>query len=75
MLGDSGAVLVFAETDAHADTIEQLKGELPDLRKVFRIDGFGTAALDELAEAGKATDARRAGRPARRPSSPPIRPR
>ena len=39
VLGDSGAVLVFAETDAHADTIEQLKGDLPDLRKVFRIEG------------------------------------
>ena len=56
VLGDSGAVLVFAETDAHADTIEQLKGDLPDLRKVFRIEGSQTAALDELTETGKATD-------------------
>ena len=54
VLADSGAVLMLAETDAHADTIEQLKGELPDLRKVLRIDGTGTSALDALAEAGKA---------------------
>ena len=57
VLGDSGAVLVFAETDAHAEKIEALGGELPDLRKVFRIDGSGSAALDELAEAGKSVDA------------------
>ena len=57
VLGDSGAVLVFAETDAHAEKIEALGGELPDLRKVFRIDGSGSAALNELAEAGKSVDA------------------
>ena len=34
-----------------------LHGELPDLRKVFRIDGSGPAALDALAEAGKSVDA------------------
>ena len=56
VLADSGAVLAFAETDAHADTIEQLKGELPDLRKVLRIDGSGPSALDELAEAAKSVD-------------------
>ncbi|MDT5298805.1 MAG: long-chain acyl-CoA synthetase [Mycobacterium sp.] len=55
-LSDSGAVAAFAETDAHADTIEQLRGELPELRKVLRIDGSGQSALDELAETGKATD-------------------
>ena len=56
VLGDSGAVLVFAETDEHAEKIEALGGELPDLRKVFRIDGSGTSALDALAEAGKSVD-------------------
>ena len=56
VLDDSGAVLVLAETDGHADTIEQLKGELPDLRKVLRIDGSGPSALDALAEAGKTVD-------------------
>src|SRR5215213_7228176 len=55
VLGDSGAVLVFAETDAHADKIEQLKDDLPDLRKVFRIES-PVAALDVLAETGASTD-------------------
>ena len=41
VLGDSGAVLVFAETDAHADKIEHLADELPELRKVLRIDTSG----------------------------------
>ena len=57
VLSDSGAVLVFAETDAHADKIEHLKDELPDLRKVFRIESSGASALDVLAEAGQAVDA------------------
>jgi long-chain acyl-CoA synthetase len=56
VLADSGAVVAFAETDGHADKIEQLKGELPDLRTVLRIDGGAQSALDELAETGKATD-------------------
>jgi long-chain acyl-CoA synthetase len=49
---------VFAETDGHADKIENQAGELPDLRKVLRIDGSGTPALDALTEAGKSVDAR-----------------
>ena len=57
VLSDSGAVAVFAETDGHADTIEQLKGDLPELRKILRIDGTGPAALEELADAGAGTDA------------------
>src|ERR1700754_201616 len=56
VLQDSGAVLIFAETDAHADKIEHLEHELPDLRKVYRIDGSGTPALDALAEAGRSVD-------------------
>ena len=75
VLGDSGAVLVFAETDAHADKIEQLKDELPDLRKVLRIDGSGASALDELTEAGKSVDRGELERQAGRRSRPPIRPR
>jgi long-chain acyl-CoA synthetase len=58
VLQDSGAVLIFAETDAHADKIEHLEQELPDLRKVHRIDGSGTPALDALAEAGKSVEAK-----------------
>ena len=56
VLQDSGAVLIFAETDAHADKIEHLEHELPELRKVLRIEGSGTPALDALAEAGKSVD-------------------
>lgn len=56
VLENSESVLVFAETDAHADKVEQLRDQLPALRKVFRIDGSGTPALDELAEAGKDVD-------------------
>jgi long-chain acyl-CoA synthetase len=54
VLADSGAVVAFAETDEHANKIEQLSDELPELRKVYRIDGTGRAAVDELAETGKA---------------------
>jgi long-chain acyl-CoA synthetase len=57
VLSDSGAVVVFAETDGHADKVEQLKGDLPELRKILRIDGAGPAALEELADAGAGTDA------------------
>jgi long-chain acyl-CoA synthetase len=56
VLADSGAVLAFAETDAHADKIEQLNDELPEMRKVLRIDGSGQQALDALAEAGKGVE-------------------
>jgi long-chain acyl-CoA synthetase len=56
VLSDSGAVVAFAETDGHADKIEELKGDLPELRKILRIDGIGPAALEELADAGAATD-------------------
>src|SRR2546421_1036745 len=56
VLADSGAVLIFAETDAHADKIEHLEQELPDLRKVYRIDGSGTPALEALADAGATVD-------------------
>ncbi|OBK80903.1 long-chain fatty acid--CoA ligase [Mycobacterium sp. 1164985.4] len=56
VLGDSGSVLVIAETDAHAGKIEHLTNELPALRGVLRIEGSGTPALDELAAAGKSVD-------------------
>ncbi len=56
VLADSGAVVAFAETDGHADTIEALTGELPELRKVLRIDGARRSALDELAEMGAGVD-------------------
>lgn len=57
VLADSGAVAAIAETDAHADRIERQRDTLPALRKVYRIDGSGTPALAELAEAGRDVDA------------------
>jgi long-chain acyl-CoA synthetase len=56
VLGDSGAVATFAETDEHFAKVDELKSELPALRHVYRIDGSGPAALDELARIGKDTD-------------------
>ncbi|SEH75450.1 long-chain acyl-CoA synthetase [Mycolicibacterium rutilum] len=56
VLTDSEAVMIIAETDAHADKIEHLTDELPALREVLRIEGSTTPALEELAEAGKAID-------------------
>lgn len=53
VLSDSGAVLVIAENDAHAEKIEALRTDLPDLRTVLRIEGSGTGALEALAEAGR----------------------
>lgn len=57
VLADSGAVVAFAETDDHAGRIEEQLAELPELRKVLRIDGSGESAFDALAEAGKDVDA------------------
>lgn len=56
VLSDSGAVLLFAESDAHAALVAELTDDLPELRRVFHIDAAGPKALDELAEAGAAVD-------------------
>lgn len=56
VMEDSSAVLAFAETDAHAQMINELAGALPALRRVLTIDGSGPKALDELAEAGAGQD-------------------
>lgn len=56
VLDNSAAKIIFAESDGHAETVEQLRGQLPELRKVLRIDGTGTPALEAMAEAGKSTD-------------------
>lgn len=56
VLTDSAAVLLFAETDAHATLASELTAELPALREVLTIDGSGTPALDALAEGGAAVD-------------------
>jgi long-chain acyl-CoA synthetase len=58
VLNDSGAVLVFAETDDHAARIEQLTDHLPDVRAVLRIESAMTeAALDMLDQAGQSVEA------------------
>ena len=57
VLSDSGAVAVFAETDAHAERIEQFSAELSELRTVLRIDG-AEPALPALAEAAASVDAK-----------------
>lgn len=56
VMEDSSAVLAFAETDAHAQMVNELAGELPALRRVLTIDGSGPKALDELAEAAAGQD-------------------
>ncbi len=57
VLEDSGAVLAFTETGAHAQTIKELAAELPALRKVLQIESTGPTALEELSDAGSAVDA------------------
>lgn len=57
VLQDSGAVAAIAETEAHAERIEAQRDSLPQLRKVYVIDGSGAPALDELAEAGRDVEA------------------
>ena len=52
VLQDSGSVLAFAETDAHAAMVTELTAELPALRRVLHIDGSGPKALDQLTESG-----------------------
>ncbi|HET9875294.1 MAG TPA: long-chain fatty acid--CoA ligase, partial [Mycobacterium sp.] len=52
VLQDSGAGLLFAETDEHARVVSELTDDLPALRRVLTIDGPGAKALDELTEAG-----------------------
>jgi long-chain acyl-CoA synthetase len=56
VLSDSGAVLAFAETDAHATMVSELAGELPELRRVLHIDGSGPKALDQLEQKGASVD-------------------
>lgn len=56
VLEDSGAVLAFAEIEAHALMIKELLDELPALRRVAIIESTASSALDALAEAGAAVD-------------------
>ena len=56
VLEDSGAVVVFAETDSHTGIVAELAAGLPNLRRYYAIDGSGPKALDELTAAGAAVD-------------------
>ncbi|MFD7984488.1 AMP-dependent synthetase/ligase [Kitasatospora indigofera] len=49
ILGDSGAVAVVTETDAHAAVVEQVRERLPELRQTWQIE---RGALSALAVAG-----------------------
>ncbi|MFD8966326.1 AMP-dependent synthetase/ligase [Streptomyces sp. NPDC059568] len=68
ILGDSGAVAVIVESDAHYTAVESVQHTLPDLRAVWQIDRGGVeelttagadvpeAVVDERASAAKADD-------------------
>ncbi|UQX09488.1 AMP-dependent synthetase/ligase [Candidatus Mycobacterium methanotrophicum] len=56
VLSDSGAVVAFAETDAHAKMVTELSGDLPELRRVLQIDGSGAKALKQLEQDGASVD-------------------
>lgn len=56
VMQDSGAVLLFAETDADAGLVGELTDDLPALRRVLTIDGSAAKAFDELTEAGAPVD-------------------
>ncbi len=49
IMADSGARAVFAESDQHAQVIASVRGQLPELSELWRID-----SLDDLAATGAA---------------------
>jgi long-chain acyl-CoA synthetase len=67
ILSDSGALAVFAETPAHAATIEGVRANLPDLATLWLIEG-GAAVADLTTAGADVSDEqmaeRRAGRSA-----------
>lgn len=50
ILGDSGAVAAIVESAAHAEAVESVRGALPELRHVWRIDD---GAVEELVAVGR----------------------
>lgn len=56
VLQDSGAVLAFAETDEHTALAQEVRADLPDLRRIVTIDGAQEKALEVLTESGSGTD-------------------
>lgn len=53
ILGDSGAVAVVVETEAHENVIQGMRGKLPALRHVWQID---SGAVEQLRAAGADID-------------------
>jgi long-chain acyl-CoA synthetase len=53
ILSDSGAVAVIVETPAHANTVGEVRADVPDLRDVWQIE---SGALDDLVSAGADTE-------------------
>ena len=51
IMSDSGAVAIFTETPAHAETVAQVRDTLPALREVWSIEGGAVAALGASGEA------------------------
>ncbi|MFE7124599.1 AMP-dependent synthetase/ligase [Streptomyces sp. NPDC057617] len=47
ILGDSGAVAVIVESDAHGEAVDSVRHALPDLRDVWEIDRDGVRTLTE----------------------------
>ncbi|MFI1412917.1 AMP-dependent synthetase/ligase [Streptomyces sp. NPDC020707] len=50
ILGDSGAIAIVVELDAHAAAVESVRDRLPQLKHVWQIERGG---IDELDRAGK----------------------
>jgi long-chain acyl-CoA synthetase len=44
IISDSGARAVIAETDKHEEIVKSVRGQLPDLGQLWRIDGLGELA-------------------------------
>lgn len=53
ILSDSGAMIAFAQTEEHAQTIEKARAEAPGLKAVWT---FANGAVDELTAAGAEVD-------------------
>ena len=66
ILSDSGAVIVIAEDAKQVEKIKNVRGALPDLKKVVLIDGAGDGDLVDVLGGSARTWPGEAGRP--RPS-------
>ncbi|MEU6997577.1 AMP-dependent synthetase/ligase [Nonomuraea sp. NPDC046570] len=46
ILADSGAKAAFVELDGHLETVESVRGEVPDLKSVWRVDELSALAAE-----------------------------